>query len=77
MKNDHVWAFEWCPCIHESDFGVESLHTTLAGAYYAMNREANIRWHSNRNTALMYGNRSKYDPLVFEDWRVRKIEVES
>ena len=31
-----VYAAEWCDCVHESAFGIVSLHKTKRGAYLAM-----------------------------------------
>lgn len=33
-----VWAFEWCYCVYESGWDVESLHATKSGAYHAMRK---------------------------------------
>jgi hypothetical protein len=35
-ENDYVWAFLYCPCIHESSFATVSLHKTEKGAEIAM-----------------------------------------
>jgi hypothetical protein len=72
-----VYAFEWCDCVHESAFAVESLHTTKRGAVAAMVREANRRWIEERRRKLIAGCRSvKFDPLVFQAWRIRRIHVD-
>ena len=33
-----VYAFQYCSCIYESAFAVQSLHTTKKGAYLAMRK---------------------------------------
>lgn len=71
-----VYAFEWCGCVHESGFGVVSLHTTKRGALKAMVRGANDRWLQARDIQLSYRDRRpRYDPLMFEAWRVVELKV--
>lgn len=72
-----VFAFEWCDCIFESGFAVVSLHRTKRSAVSAMTAEANARWHTGRNDQAIYNceGKRRYDPLVYQAWRVRKVEV--
>ena len=75
MRN--VFAFEWCGCIYESGFSLVSLHDTKRGALKAMIAAANLRWQESRNGQLMYGGggKERFDPLQYEAWRVRAIEL--
>lgn len=73
----NVFAFEWCSCIYESGFSLVSLHDTKRGALKAMIAAANIRWQESRDGQLMYGGggKERFDPLQYEAWRVRTIEL--
>lgn len=77
LDMSNVFAFEWCICIFESGFSLVSLHDTKRGALRAMIAAANLRWQEGRNWQLMYGNggKERFDPLKFEAWRVRAIEL--
>lgn len=68
----HVWAFEWCNCVYESAFRVESLHLTAVGAYRAMKAKLLVEWDNDRNDQLVYGMPSS---LTSQAWGIRKIEV--
>ena len=72
-----IFAFEWCGCIYESGFSLVTLHDTKRGALKAMIATANRRWQEGRNGQLIYGGGSKerFDPLQYEAWRVRAIEL--
>jgi len=72
-----VFAFEWCSCIYESGFSLESLHDTKRGALKAMIAAANLRWQESRDGQLMYGGggKARFSPLQYEAWRVRAIEL--
>ena len=73
---DVVYAFEWCPCIFESAFAIETLHTTKRGAFRAMTEAANSRWHEQRTRMLRGGySKPRFDALAYEAWRIRPIEV--
>lgn len=79
---DHVWAFEYCSCVYESDFKTVSLHRRAISAFKAMRefRDAEIkRWTWGCLSDLGYflypkGSRDKGGK---PDWevRIRKIEV--
>jgi hypothetical protein len=73
----NVFAFEWCDCIFESGFSLESLHDTKIGALKTMIATANLRWQEGRNSQLMYGDggTQRLDPLQYEAWRVRAIKL--
>jgi len=71
-----VFAFEWCGCVYESGYSVESLHSTKVGAFKAMTKAANERWQEERDRNLMYG-KCGTSPLAHESWRVRLIEVQN
>lgn len=72
-----VFAFEWCPCIFESAFGVVSLHATKRSAVKAMTRYANKMWQEGRDRQLSYGDgfKPRFSPLVHEAWRVSTITL--
>ena len=69
-----VYAFEWCFCIYESGFSIESLHLTKAGAYKAMRKVLLERWNEDR-----WGVSGRFapndEPLRDQRWRIREIEV--
>lgn len=68
-----VYAFEWCYCIYESGFGVESLHKTKAGAYKAMRKTLVERWNEDRWRHATFSPND--EPLFSQSWRIREIEV--
>jgi hypothetical protein len=39
-----IYAFEYCSCIYESTFGIQSLHMTKRGAYKAMRTFILKKW---------------------------------
>lgn len=69
-----VYVFEWCFCIYESGFSIESLHLTKAGAYKAMRKVLLERWNEDR-----WGVSGRFapndEPLRSQRWRIREIEV--
>lgn len=69
-----VYAFEWCSCVYESGFSIESLHTTKAGAYRAMRKALQERWE-DRVSSDPYWRRLK-NPLDHESWRIREVDVQ-
>lgn len=72
----YVFAFEWCPCIYESAFGLVSLHTTKRGAFKEMILTANKRWHEDRWRHLSGGyGKPRPKGCDHEAWRVIRIEV--
>lgn len=73
----HVWAAEWCDCIHESGYETISLHSTAEGAYRAMRAVLLERWaweasiFFNSRRSRVFGQK----PLRYSRWRVKKHEV--
>ena len=73
-----VYAFEWCDCVHESAYGVESMHTTKVGAYRAMRKYLWDKAVEARDEQLQgYGLGRGRKMLMFEAWRVRRIVLET
>jgi len=50
-----IYAFEYCSCVFESAFGIESLHTTKRGAWKAMNKWLNNRFIKEYDFRIKYG----------------------
>lgn len=71
----NVYAFEWCSCIYESGYTIESLHATKAGAYRAMKQTLFDRWYESR-WGISGRFKPNKTPLCHEAWRVRTIEVQ-
>lgn len=69
---DKVYAFEWCDCVYESAFGVQSLHATKAGAYRAM--RANVLAYAASEREMQLSGYPNYRGIGAA-WRVRSIEV--
>lgn len=58
----HVWAAEYCPCGHESEFGIIALAVRRVDAEAAMKKHrAETRQKRGRHS--------------FEFWRVRRVPV--
>lgn len=76
---NELFSFEWCHCVHESGFSLVSLHKTKRGAVKSMIKTANARWQEMRDFQLSHGcfSRQRPDPLAYESWRVRALEVEA
>lgn len=71
--SDKVYAFEYCPCIHESSLGVISLHRTKKGAEIAMELHKNEK---KKEFDALYDNIEPVSGFgTFEDWRVREIKI--
>lgn len=68
-----VYAFEWCYCIYESGFCVESLHLTKAGAYRAMRKTLLERYVEGTHQERYW--RQRFQPLNSHRWRVRTITL--
>ena len=69
-----VYIFEYNDCIHESDYGVVSVHATRGGAQKAL--EDHKQACKEEHDAIQ--RRAPSDILEFGvdvDWRVREIEV--
>ncbi|HEA19668.1 hypothetical protein LCGC14_1529930 [marine sediment metagenome] len=72
-----VFAAQYCPCIHESDMGVISLHENIGGAYSAMKdhllSEYN-RWYDSRiSTGKKNYRGEKFGENEF--WNIKKYKV--
>ena len=74
--NSKVYAFEWCWCVYESGFEVESLHHTKRGAYLAMRKTLLERYVADSN-AFRPRQWRDHKPLDSQRWRVREIEVKN
>jgi len=73
-----VYAFEFCPCFHESEFGIVSMHKTKRGAFKALLAHKNQHWHDQRRQVLEYGK--AWGKLVdvgwMELWRIKPYELQ-
>jgi hypothetical protein len=56
-----IYAFEYCSCIYESTFGIESLHLTKRGAYKAMRSFILKKWGVDFDTFEVYGKQQRRD----------------
>lgn len=74
QKSGVVYAFEWCDCVYESGFSIESLHQTKAGAYRAMRKALVERWIESRGGRGVVAPLD--EPLYSSAWRVREIEIQ-
>lgn len=70
---EQIYAFEWCSCIYESGFSVESLHKTKAGAYKAMRKTLLERYAEDTSQERYW--RQRFRPLGSQRWRVRTITL--
>lgn len=66
-----VYAFQFTDCIYESAMYTVSLHTTKRGAFKAMVRHVNDKWHELRRFCSHNG----HDPLKHYRWSVREMDV--
>jgi hypothetical protein len=78
-KNEYIYAFMYCPCIHESAYGTVSLHRTESGANAAMelDKEQQRKEHEESYSSV---SKDILDTLyvefgTFEDWKVDKITL--
>ena len=71
-----VYAFEWCSCVHESAFAIESLHESRLHAAKTMFAIANRRWHESRTESQQWPSHVRWKGLDDHAWRVREIEVQ-
>lgn len=69
-----VYTFEWCSCVYESDFSVESIHMTKAGAYKAMRKTLQERWVQQFSGDRYW--RRLGNPLDNQSWRICTVEVQ-
>lgn len=82
MKQNHVWAFEHCGCVYESDFRLVSLHSRAVSAYKAMKafRAKEIEretWQCLSDLGYFLYPHGARDKGGMPHWtvRIRKIEV--
>lgn len=76
MEDNFVYAFDYCPCIHESAWATISLHRTENGAIKAMNehkerkeKEYNLIY-TELDDSEIYGTFGE-----MEDWTIKKIQI--
>jgi hypothetical protein len=74
MENDFVYAFMYCPCIHESAYATVSLHRTEKGAEVAMEFHKNEKLIEYEEYAEAV-DASLDDFGQFEKWAIKKIEI--
>ena len=76
MKNNFIWAFNYCPCIHESGWITISLHRTKKGAKKAMcehkkeKEKEYKRIYSEDDDSEIFG---KFGEM--EQWTIMKKEI--
>lgn len=73
-----IFAAQYCPCIHESDMGVISLHKNVAGAYNAMKKhllDSYNQWYDDRISIGKKNFRGEKFGC-HEFWDVKKYKVE-
>jgi hypothetical protein len=79
VSDSYVWAFLYCPCIHESSFGIVSLHKTEKGAEIAMefHRENERKEHEEMYSKLSITEKSELyvEFGIMEAWNVQKFPV--
>ena len=71
IQTESVFAFEFCFCVFESDYGVQSIHKTKAGAYRAMMEHKNNLWMSDRELGT-----PPEEILLFKRWRIKDYSLE-
>jgi len=64
-----VWIAKYCPCIHESSYGIISVHKTKRGAEMAMefHKEQERKEWEDMELESSFGEH--------EDWRVDEYEI--
>lgn len=76
MKQDKVYAFQYCPCIHESGYIIMSLHRTREGAEMAM---VSHKAKEKQDFYEMYPKPAiiefGFKFGMYEDWDVKEIEI--
>jgi len=65
-----LYEFVFCDCIYESAFATMSVHASKRGAYKAMNRYINDKWHADREQCR------SFMPLFANAWKIKPIEVQ-
>ena len=79
ISDSYVWAFLYCPCIHESSFAIVSLHKTEKGAEIAMefHKENKRKEHEEMYANLSITEKSELyvEFGIMEAWDVQKFPV--
>jgi len=79
LIQSEVYAFMYCPCIHESAFATVSLHKTEKGAEMAMafDKEAKRKEHDKMYSNLSISEVSElYSEFgIHEAWSVAKLPI--
>lgn len=73
-----VYAFKYCPCIHESAWATISLHKSLKGAEIAMEFHKNeaLKEHEDYLSRLDEEGRQWAEPFgEYERWEVKELEI--
>ena len=76
---EKIYAFEYCPCIHESSYGVVSLHRTRKGAEIAMEFHRNaLKTEYDVYHKYIIEDLPDYPYSFgkFERWKVVEIEIQ-
>lgn len=70
-----VYAFEYCPDVCDSVYGIISLHKTAKGAYNAMRAHRLNVYNQWRNS--MFRKKLEGDKDTdYQLWRIRKLKLE-
>ena len=77
MKNNKVYAFIFCPCVHESAWITISLHWTREGAQKA------LEFHKQEESDsydIMFGNDADWTELGFKfdsykSWDIEEVKI--
>jgi hypothetical protein len=71
-----LWAFEFCSCIYESDYGLESLHTSESNAKRACKNHIRRIKRQHKNMMKEMNLPENYiDPLAHTATRIREVTV--
>lgn len=69
-----IYAAMYCPCIHESEYGIISIHTTIDGAQAAVDRHKNTQL-VKFNDMFTKEEKKRHKFGEMEDWKVQKFEA--
>lgn len=69
-----LYAFRYCPCIHESGWVTISLHSTYKGAETALN-EHKMEELKKWNEMFEFDNEISFKFGDTEDWDITEIEI--
>jgi hypothetical protein len=79
VSSSYVYAFMYCPCIHESSHGTISLHKTEKGAEIAMEfhkeNERIIHEDMYKNLNIDKNSSMYHEFGINENWCVVKLQV--